>query len=76
MKCDCGCGKQVKKTKANKRFYNAACRARYSRAHKAPGKVARIAQLANGTWSIIVRYPNQPKGIQVGSQVRVEKADQ
>ena len=76
MKCDCGCGKTVKPGKRGKRFYEDACRARYSRDQKCPGKVARVTQLANGTWSIIVRYPSQPKGIQVGSQVRVEKADQ
>lgn len=58
--CACGCGRMVRRTRSNHRYYEDACRARASRRRLlqegagTPGRIASIRKLKHGRVSVTV----------------------
>jgi len=73
--CACGCGMKFEPTNIHHRYYSGACRARASKQKHSDGKVAGIRALKAGGWSVTIHCHHQPDGLQMGSQVKVEKAE-
>jgi len=75
IRCDY-CHAPITKTRPGQRFCSdpgSTCRQDWHRANKLPGLIKNVHQLADGTWSVIVRYPKgRPPAVNRGSRVTLE----